>query len=125
MEMASRLTSDAITMTPVTGNVIVALSDVASCDGCARRGLAEKKPAFCLYSLSPTITAHRLNAMILEMESMNDPEEFYDALFCLRDDKRVEYNTLMAVNGVIAKAEEKLTTKEAHLKIIEAEINPV
>ncbi|GKC59393.1 hypothetical protein Tco_1086991 [Tanacetum coccineum] len=53
------------------------------------------------------------------MESMNDPEEFYDALFCLRDDKRVEYNTLMAVNDVIAKAEEKLTTKEAHLEIIE------
>ncbi|GJS36773.1 hypothetical protein Tco_0535155 [Tanacetum coccineum] len=39
-------------------------------------------------------------------------------------DKRVEYNTLMAINDVIAKAEEKLTTKEAHLEIIEAEINP-
>ncbi|GKC41790.1 hypothetical protein Tco_1059512 [Tanacetum coccineum] len=57
--------------------------------------------------------------------AMNDPEEFYDALFCLRDDKRVEYNTLMAINDVIAKAEEKLTTKEAHLEIMEAEINPV
>ncbi|GJZ91087.1 hypothetical protein Tco_0663014 [Tanacetum coccineum] len=56
--------------------------------------------------------------------AMNDPEEFYDALFCLRDDKRVEYNTLMAINDVIAKAEEKLTTKEAHLEIIEAEVNP-
>ncbi|GJS09097.1 hypothetical protein Tco_0365893 [Tanacetum coccineum] len=60
-----------------------------------------------------------------EMVAMNDPEEFYDALFCLRDDKRVEYNTLMAINDVIAKAEEKLTTKEAHLEIMEAEINPV
>ncbi|GKD72104.1 hypothetical protein Tco_1330386 [Tanacetum coccineum] len=67
----------------------------------------------------------QLNAMISEMEVMNDPEEFYDALFCLRDDKRVEYNTLMAINDVISKAEEKLTTKEAHLEIIEAEINPV
>ncbi|GJR85916.1 hypothetical protein Tco_0209927 [Tanacetum coccineum] len=54
-----------------------------------------------------------LNAMILEMEAMNDPEEFYDALFYLRDDKRVEYNMFMAINDVIAKAEEKLTTKEA------------
>nr|GEY02835.1 hypothetical protein [Tanacetum cinerariifolium] len=31
----------------------------------------------------------QLNAIILEMEAMNDPEEFYDVLFCLRDDKRV------------------------------------
>ncbi|GJU55535.1 hypothetical protein Tco_1229249 [Tanacetum coccineum] len=60
----------------------------------------------------------QLNVMILEMEAMNDPEEFYVALFCLRDDKRVEYNTLMAVNNVIAMAEEKLTTKEAHLEIM-------
>nr|GEY47970.1 phospholipase-like protein [Tanacetum cinerariifolium] len=60
-----------------------------------------------------------------EMQAMNDPEEFYDALFCLRGDKRVEYNTLVAINDVIAKAEEKLTTKEAHLEIIEAEINLV
>ncbi|GJR13018.1 hypothetical protein Tco_0795670 [Tanacetum coccineum] len=57
--------------------------------------------------------------------TMNDLEGFYDALFCLRHDKRVEYNTLMAINDVIAKAEEKLTTKEAHLEIIEAEINPI
>nr|GEV79380.1 putative reverse transcriptase domain, ribonuclease H-like domain, aspartic peptidase domain protein [Tanacetum cinerariifolium] len=59
-----------------------------------------------------------------EMEAMNDPDEYYDALFCLRDHKRDEYNTLMAINDVIAEAEEKLTTKEAHLEIIEAEINP-
>ncbi|GJU92947.1 hypothetical protein Tco_1317703 [Tanacetum coccineum] len=38
----------------------------------------------------------QLNVMISEMEAMNDPGEFYDALFCLRDDKRVEYNTLIA-----------------------------
>ncbi|GJS15573.1 hypothetical protein Tco_0410045 [Tanacetum coccineum] len=67
----------------------------------------------------------QLNAMISEMEAMNDPEEFYDALFCLRDDKRVEYNTLMEINDVIGMAEEKLTKKEAHIEIMEAEINPV
>ncbi|GJR63725.1 hypothetical protein Tco_1505887 [Tanacetum coccineum] len=67
----------------------------------------------------------QLNAMILEMKATNDPEEFYDALFCLRDDKRVEYNMLMAINDVISKAKEKLTTKEAYLEIMEAEINPV
>ncbi|GJR41692.1 hypothetical protein Tco_1309795 [Tanacetum coccineum] len=37
------------------------------------------------------------------------------------DDKRVEYNTLMAINDVIGMAEEKLTTKEAHIEIMEAE----
>ncbi|GJT51677.1 hypothetical protein Tco_0977834 [Tanacetum coccineum] len=57
----------------------------------------------------------QLNAMISEMEAMNDPEEFYDALFSLRGDKRDEYNTLMAINDVIVEAEEKLITKEAHL----------
>ncbi|GJS46807.1 hypothetical protein Tco_0596928 [Tanacetum coccineum] len=67
----------------------------------------------------------QLNAMISEMEAINDPEEFYDALFCLRGGKRVEYNTLMEINDVIAKAEEKLTTKEAHLEIMAVEINPV
>ncbi|GJZ81258.1 hypothetical protein Tco_0646252 [Tanacetum coccineum] len=67
----------------------------------------------------------QLNVMILEMEAMNDPEKFYDALFCLRDDKRDEYNTLMAINYVIAEAEEKLTTKEEHLEIMKAEINLV
>ncbi|GJY38328.1 hypothetical protein Tco_0424692 [Tanacetum coccineum] len=67
----------------------------------------------------------QLNVIILEIEAMNDPEEFYDALFYLRDDKRDECNTLMAINDVIAKAKEKLSTKEAHLEIMEAEINPV
>ncbi|GKG65236.1 hypothetical protein Tco_0671425, partial [Tanacetum coccineum] len=61
----------------------------------------------------------QLNDMISEMEAMNDPEEFYDALFCLRD----EYNTLMAINDVIAKTEEKLSIKEAHREIMDAEIN--
>ncbi|GJU70676.1 hypothetical protein Tco_1262081 [Tanacetum coccineum] len=49
----------------------------------------------------------------------------YEDLFLTRDDKRVEYNTLMAINDVIAKAEEKLTTKEAYFEIMEAEINPI
>ncbi|GKE13536.1 hypothetical protein Tco_1417087 [Tanacetum coccineum] len=42
-----------------------------------------------------------------------------------QDDKRDEYNTLMAINDVIVEAEEKLITKEAHLEIMEAKINPV
>nr|GEV59272.1 hypothetical protein [Tanacetum cinerariifolium] len=43
----------------------------------------------------------------------------------IQDDKRVEYNTLMAINDVIAMAKEKLTTKEADLEIMKGEINPV
>ncbi|GJS66515.1 hypothetical protein Tco_0681079 [Tanacetum coccineum] len=35
--------------------------------------------------------------------------------------QRVEYNMLMAINDVIGMAEEKLTTKEAHIEIMEAE----
>ncbi|GKB70368.1 hypothetical protein Tco_0931780 [Tanacetum coccineum] len=67
----------------------------------------------------------QLNAIISEMEAINDPKEFYDALFCLRDDRRDEYNTPMAINDVIAEAEKKLTTKEANLEIMEVEINHV
>nr|GEV37342.1 transposase, MuDR, MULE transposase domain protein [Tanacetum cinerariifolium] len=66
----------------------------------------------------------QLNDMISKIEAMNDPEEFYDALFCLRDDKRDEYNTLIAINDLVVEAEEKLTTIKAHLEITKAEINP-
>nr|GEW87940.1 hypothetical protein [Tanacetum cinerariifolium] len=74
---------------------------------------------------SSRIRLAQLNAMISEMEAMNDAKLFYDALFCLRDDKRVEYKTLMAINDVITKAEHKVTTKEEHLEIMKVGINPV
>ncbi|GJU76679.1 hypothetical protein Tco_1273749 [Tanacetum coccineum] len=62
-------------------------------------------------------TMHFINVMREEAHSSTNR--------LAQDDKMVEYNTLMAINDVIGKAEEKLTTKEAHIDIMEAEINPV
>ncbi|GKB64259.1 hypothetical protein Tco_0920445 [Tanacetum coccineum] len=67
----------------------------------------------------------RLNAMISEMKAMDDQEEVYDSLMCLRDDKRAEHDKLMALNKLIAKAEEDISRKETHIEILDAAISSV
>ncbi|GJR46869.1 aminotransferase-like mobile domain-containing protein [Tanacetum coccineum] len=57
----------------------------------------------------------QLTALSTELEAMGDQEDVFDSLMCLRDDQRDENSRLMALNDVIAKAEEKISTKEAHL----------
>ncbi|GJZ76469.1 hypothetical protein Tco_0641141 [Tanacetum coccineum] len=69
-----------------------------------------------------TCIAH-LNAMISKMEAMDDQEEVYGSLMCLRDGKHAKNNKLMALNELIDEAEEDINTKEAHVEIIEAAIN--
>ncbi|GKB45969.1 hypothetical protein Tco_0896722 [Tanacetum coccineum] len=44
-----------------------------------------------------------------------------DTLMCLRDDIRDENTKLMGLNDVIAQAEDKKSTKEAHVKIMQAD----
>ncbi|GJU94974.1 putative ribosomal protein S11, DNA-directed RNA polymerase, RBP11-like dimerization domain protein [Tanacetum coccineum] len=65
----------------------------------------------------------QVNAMIAEMEAMNDQEEYYDSLRSLRDSRRIGNNKLMGLNELIAKAEDEISTKKGHLEIIEATIN--
>ncbi|GKD40880.1 hypothetical protein Tco_1261087 [Tanacetum coccineum] len=67
----------------------------------------------------------RLNAMISDIEAMDDQEEVYDSLMCLRDDKRAEHNKLMALNELIAKAEEDISRKETHIEIMDVTISSV
>ncbi|GKC86605.1 hypothetical protein Tco_1147254 [Tanacetum coccineum] len=50
----------------------------------------------------------QLNAMISELEAMNDAGELFDTLMSLRDDKRVESEKLSLLN-------ENIATKEAHV----------
>ncbi|GJY02435.1 hypothetical protein Tco_0360587 [Tanacetum coccineum] len=57
------------------------------------------------------------------MEAMDDMKEVYDSIICLRDGKRAENNKLMALNELIAETEEDISTKEAHVEIMEATIN--
>ncbi|GJY16888.1 hypothetical protein Tco_0387310 [Tanacetum coccineum] len=52
-------------------------------------------------------------------------DEVYDTLMCLRDDRRTEDNKLMALNDLIAKAEEDISVKERHLEIMNAAINSI
>nr|GEY21771.1 hypothetical protein [Tanacetum cinerariifolium] len=58
-----------------------------------------------------------------EMEAMNDQEEMYDSLMCVRDSKRIETHKLMGLNEMIAEAEEEISMKEARVEIMEASIN--
>ncbi|GKB13015.1 hypothetical protein Tco_0846938 [Tanacetum coccineum] len=57
----------------------------------------------------------QLNAMISELEAMNDAGELFDTLMCLRDDKRVESDNLLLLNEMIAIVEEDIANKEAHV----------
>nr|GFA37766.1 hypothetical protein [Tanacetum cinerariifolium] len=67
----------------------------------------------------------QLNAIISEMEAMDDQEEVYDSLMCLRYDKRAEHDKLMALNELIAEAEEDISRKETHIEILNAGISSV
>ncbi|GJS42898.1 hypothetical protein Tco_0567941 [Tanacetum coccineum] len=67
----------------------------------------------------------QLNAMISKMEAIDDQEEVYDSLMCLRDDKRAENDKLMALNELIAEAEEDISKKETHIEILDAAISSV
>ncbi|GJX12308.1 hypothetical protein Tco_0204066 [Tanacetum coccineum] len=64
-----------------------------------------------------------VNAMIVEMEAMNDPDEYLDSLMCLRDSRRMGNDKLLLLNESIVGVEEEISTLEAHLEIIDAAIN--
>ncbi|GJT01085.1 hypothetical protein Tco_0822254 [Tanacetum coccineum] len=53
----------------------------------------------------------QLNAMIIEMEAMDDPNEVYDSLKCLREDMLAENHKLMGLNQFVADAEEDIDMK--------------
>nr|GEZ78622.1 hypothetical protein [Tanacetum cinerariifolium] len=60
----------------------------------------------------------RLNAMISELEAMNDAGELFDSLMCLRDDKRVESEKLSLLNEMISMVEEILLPKKPMLVLV-------
>ncbi|GJS63767.1 hypothetical protein Tco_0678331 [Tanacetum coccineum] len=65
----------------------------------------------------------KLNAMIVEMEAMEDQDEVYDTLMCLRDDRRGENSKLIVLNDLVVEVEEDIVVKETHLEIMDAAIN--
>ncbi|GJT99506.1 hypothetical protein Tco_1109845 [Tanacetum coccineum] len=64
----------------------------------------------------------QVNAMISEMEAMDDQEEVFDSLMCLRDNRRIANDKLLGLNDMIAEAGEEISTKEAHVEIMDAAI---
>ncbi|GJS24315.1 hypothetical protein Tco_0452947 [Tanacetum coccineum] len=69
------------------------------------------------------ILARRVTDDLIDFsESMGDADDVFDTLMCLKDDIRDENTKLMGLNEAIAPAEDKIATKEGHVKIIEADI---
>ncbi|GKE49141.1 hypothetical protein Tco_1480399 [Tanacetum coccineum] len=58
-----------------------------------------------------------------QMEAMNDSNECFDSLMCLRDSRRMGNGKLIGLNESIIVAEEEISTLEAHLEITDAAIN--
>ncbi|GJW90581.1 hypothetical protein Tco_0168134 [Tanacetum coccineum] len=59
----------------------------------------------------------------MKMEAMNDQDEYYDSLRCLRDRWRIREDKLMGLNKAIVAAEEEINTLETHLEMMDAAIN--
>ncbi|GKC28705.1 hypothetical protein Tco_1035999 [Tanacetum coccineum] len=60
----------------------------------------------------------QLHALLAEIEAMGEAYDVWDTLMCLRDDIRDENTKLVGLNDVIAQAEDKIATKEGHVKIM-------
>ncbi|GJT73001.1 hypothetical protein Tco_1032287 [Tanacetum coccineum] len=65
----------------------------------------------------------QVRAMVVKIEAANDPDEYYDSLRCLRESWRIGEDKLRGLNETIAAAEDKISTVELHLEIIDAAIN--
>ncbi|GJS47805.1 hypothetical protein Tco_0597926 [Tanacetum coccineum] len=62
----------------------------------------------------------QLNALIAEMETLEDQGEVFDTLMGLRDDRRVEETTkLMGLTDLITQGEEEIEMKEAQLEVMD------
>ncbi|GJS42511.1 hypothetical protein Tco_0567554 [Tanacetum coccineum] len=58
----------------------------------------------------------QLNALIAEMDALEDQGELFDTLMDLRDDREAARTKLEGLNGLITQAEQEIETKEAHVQ---------
>ncbi|GKA42979.1 hypothetical protein Tco_0735639 [Tanacetum coccineum] len=65
----------------------------------------------------------KVRAMVTEMEAVNDQNEYYDSLRCLRDSWRIGEEKLRVLNESIVIADEEISVLESHLEIMDAAIN--
>nr|GEU73849.1 hypothetical protein [Tanacetum cinerariifolium] len=71
---------------------------------------------------------HRYSAYTIkretgELEAFKDPDEVYDTLMCLRDDRRAEETKLADLNDLITQKEEDIEAKNTHVEMMENERN--
>nr|GEU37961.1 hypothetical protein [Tanacetum cinerariifolium] len=64
-----------------------------------------------------TLKYMKVNAMIIDMEAMNDLNKYFDSLMCLRDSKRMGNDKLL-LNESIVGVEDEISTLESHSEII-------
>ncbi|GKA49448.1 hypothetical protein Tco_0742521 [Tanacetum coccineum] len=89
----------------------------------ARRAIDEISEVLCDEVNVAKTALGQVNAMIAEMEAMNDPFEYADSLGCLRDSKRMIGWKIMGLNQRIEDTEGEIRTFEGHLDIMDAAIN--
>ncbi|GKE31069.1 hypothetical protein Tco_1450391, partial [Tanacetum coccineum] len=65
----------------------------------------------------------KVRAMVAKMEAVNDSDEYYDSLRCLRKSWRIGEDNLRGLNETIATAEDEISTLELYLGIMDAAIN--
>ncbi|GJW59743.1 hypothetical protein Tco_0109078 [Tanacetum coccineum] len=57
----------------------------------------------------------QLNALIAELEAIEDQGEVFDTLMSLREDRRNKNDKLLGLNDLIAQALKEIEAKEAHM----------
>ncbi|GJU12498.1 retrovirus-related pol polyprotein from transposon TNT 1-94 [Tanacetum coccineum] len=62
----------------------------------------------------------QLNALIAEMEALEDQGELFDTLMDLRDDREAARTKLQGLNELITQAEQEIETKEAQIQAMNA-----
>nr|GEU42059.1 hypothetical protein [Tanacetum cinerariifolium] len=79
----------------------------------------EKKAYVFITAGQPMNRLAQLNVMIVEMKSMDDLNEVYDSLKCLREDILAENDKLMGLNEFVVDAKEDIDMKEGLFPEIE------
>ncbi|GJX97562.1 hypothetical protein Tco_0353360 [Tanacetum coccineum] len=64
----------------------------------------------------------QLNALIAEMEALEDQGELFDTLMDLRDDREAARTKLQGLNELITQAEQEIETKEAQIQAMNVSV---
>ncbi|GKC31824.1 hypothetical protein Tco_1039118 [Tanacetum coccineum] len=89
-------------------------------DEIVKFGGKKEVPKYMKVFILQEISEARRYASVLRDEART--EEVFDSLMCLRDSRRIANDKLLGLNDMIAEAGEEISTKEAHVEIMDAAI---